>query len=180
MSAAIFGRPAISSKFAVASKLPIGSKLAFVAMTLLAVMVAAPAFALARQIYPAPEQASADIAAALKTAAAEHRHVILDFGGDWCTDCQVLDLYFHDAANRPILDANYILVHVNIGHMDQNVDIAQRYQIPLTKGVPALAVLDMHGKLLYSQRTGEFEAMHRMESGSVTEFLERWKPSKVS
>jgi thiol:disulfide interchange protein len=156
------------------------NKLALAAMTMLAVMVAAPVLGLARQIYPAPDQASADIAAALKTAGADHRHVILDFGGDWCTDCQVLDLYFHDAANRPILDANYILVHVNIGHMDQNVDIAQRYQIPLTKGVPALAVLDVHGKLLYSQRTGEFEAMRRMESSSVTQFLQRWKPSKTS
>jgi thioredoxin 1 len=158
----------------------ISAKLALAALTMIAVVVSAPLVALTRQIYPAPEQASADIAAALKMAAAEHRHVILDFGGDWCTDCQVLDLYFHDAANRPILDANYILVHVNIGRMDQNVDIAQHYQIPLTKGVPALAVLDTHGKLLYSQRTGEFEAMRRMESGSVTQFLERWKPSKTS
>ena len=67
-------------------------------------------------------------------------------------DCQVLDLYFHDAANRPILEANFVLVHINIGHGDQNLDIAARYGIPLDKGVPALAVLNRHGKLLYSQR----------------------------
>jgi thiol:disulfide interchange protein len=90
-------------------------------------------------IYPAPEQASADIAAALKSAATSHKRVILDFGGNWCTDCHVLDLYFHDAANRPLLTANYVLVHVNIGRMDANVDVAARYQIPLTKGVPAVA-----------------------------------------
>ena len=95
-----------------------------------------------------------------------------------CGDCQVLDIYFHDPANKPLLDANYVLVHVNIGHMDQNQDIAERYQIPLKKGVPALAVLDEHGKLLYSQRTGEFESMRRMEIGSVTSFLLQWKPSK--
>jgi len=136
------------------------------------------AYAAERQIYPAPEQAKADLAAGLKSAAATHKRIILDFGGNWCGDCQVLDIYFHDPANKPLLDANYVLVHVNIGHMDENQDIAERYQIPLKKGVPALAVLDEHGKLLYSQRTGEFESMRRMEIGSVTSFLLQWKPAK--
>jgi thiol:disulfide interchange protein len=127
-------------------------------------------------IYPPAEQAPADIAAALKSAAASHKRVILDFGGNWCTDCHVLDLYFHDAANRPLLEANYILVHINIEHMDANTDLAAHYQVPLSKGVPAIAVLDDHGKLLHSQKTGEFEAMRRMQSSAVTDFLVRWKP----
>jgi hypothetical protein len=62
--------------------------------------------------------------------------------------------------------------------MDQNLGIAGRYQVPLNKGVPALAILNMHGKLLYSQRTGEFEAMRRMESSAVTQFLVQWKPAR--
>jgi thioredoxin 1 len=66
-------------------------------------------------------------------------------------------------------------VHINVGHSDANLDIAARYQIPLTKGVPAIAVLDERGKLLYSQKTGEFEAMRRMQTGAVTDFLVRWK-----
>jgi len=128
-----------------------------------------------RDIYPAPEQAKIDLAAALSTAAATHKRVILDFGGNWCTDCHVLDLYFHDSANKPILDADYILVHVNIGRMDENLDIAERYRIPLRKGVPALAILGPHGKLLYSQKSGEFEAMRGLQSSAVTDFLMRWK-----
>jgi hypothetical protein len=67
------------------------------------------AFALP-DIYPAPEQAQPDLRAALKTARAEHRRIIVDFGG---------------------------------------------------KG-------------------GEFEAMRHMESSSVTEFLNQWKPAKSS
>lgn len=145
---------------------------------MLGLLLAVPCQALERQIYPAPEQASADIAAAIKMSAAKHRRVILDFGGNWCPDCQALDTYLHDGANQPILDANFLLVHVNIGRVDQNLDIAARYRIPLDKGVPALAVLDVGGKLIYSQRTGQFEAMRHMESSAVTQFLERWKPGK--
>ena len=85
----------------------------------------------------------------------------------------------HDARNRPILEANFVLVHINIGHMDENLDIAQQYQVPLDKGVPAMAVLSDKGGLLYSQRSGQFEAMRRMESSAVTEFLLQWKPVKA-
>ena len=59
--------------------------------------------------------------------------------------------------------------------MDENTDVAERYQIPLRKGVPALAVLGEHGEILYSQRTGEFEAMRGTQSAAVTDFLRRWK-----
>ncbi len=131
-----------------------------------------------RDIYPDPAQAKADLAAALKTAAATHKRVLLDFGGNWCGDCQVLDLYFHDARNRPILEANFVLVHVNIGHMDANLGIAARYQVPLNKGVPALAVLSDKGTLLYSQKGGEFEDMRHLESSSLTTFLVQWKPTR--
>jgi thioredoxin 1 len=131
-----------------------------------------------RDIYPDPAQAKADLAAALRGAAQTHKRVLLDFGGNWCGDCQVLDLYFHNARNLPILKANFILVHINIGHMDTNLDIAAQYQVPLDKGVPALAVLNDKGKLLYSQRGGEFESMRRMDPSAVTTFLVQWKPAK--
>ena len=131
-----------------------------------------------RAIYPDPGQARADLAAALKNAARTHRRILLDFGGNWCGDCQVLDLYFHDARNKPILDANFVLVHINIGYADTNLDIAGQYQVPLDRGVPALAVLSEKGKLLYSQKSGEFEAMRRMEPSAVTTFLVQWKPAK--
>ena len=131
-----------------------------------------------RQIYPPPSQARADLAAAMKTAAATHRRVLLDFGGDWCGDCQVLDLYFHNERNKPLLDANFVLVHVNVGHVDANLDLAAKYGVPLNRGVPALAVLNDHGRLLYSQKNGEFEAMRRMDSSAVTEFLVQWRPAR--
>ena len=142
------------------------------------VLLSASAFSATRDIYPDPSQAKADLAAALKQAAAAHKRVLVDFGGNWCGDCHVLDIYFHNPENRAILEANYVLVHINIGHMDENTDIAQRYGVPLEKGVPALAVLSDKGKLLYSQKSGEFEAMRRMQASSVTNFLVHWKPTK--
>jgi thiol:disulfide interchange protein len=134
--------------------------------------------AVPQELYPAPERAKADVAAALRTAAATHKRVLLDFGGNWCGDCRVLDLYMENATNAPIVRANYVVVHINVGYMDQNLDLARQYEVPLQKGVPALAVLNDKGRLLYSQKQGEFESMRRMESSTVTQFLIQWKPVK--
>jgi thioredoxin 1 len=150
----------------------------FFALAILLAFAAGTANSAGRDIYPPPAQARADLAAALKTVAATHKRVLLDFGGNWCPDCQALDIYFHDPTNLPILQANYVLVHVNVGQFDANLDLAARYEIPLKKGVPALAVLSDRGRLLYSQKTGQFEAMSRMESSAVTGFLVQWRPAR--
>ena len=47
---------------------------------------------------------------------------------------------------------------------------------PLKKGVPALAVVDGHGKVIYAMTQGEFENMRNMDPASVNQFLEKWKP----
>jgi thioredoxin 1 len=126
-------------------------------------------------IYPDGTQAEQDITAALARAGKEKKRVLLDFGGNWCGDCQILEIYFHDSANRALLEQNYVLVPINIGRYDENLDIAARYGVPVTKGVPALAVLEPDGRLVYSQRNAEFEAMRKVDSASVTAFLLQWK-----
>src|SRR5580698_314777 len=47
--------------------------------------------AVKKHLYSAEADPKADIATALNQARQQHKRVILDFGGDWCGDCQVLD-----------------------------------------------------------------------------------------
>lgn len=135
-----------------------------------------PAHPFTRQhIYPEISAAKDDVAAGLKQAQSTHKRVLLDFGGDWCGDCQVLDIYFHEPQNLPLLEQGFVLVHINVGRIDQNLDIGEKYGVDLKKGVPALAVLSPRGKPLYGQ-SGQFSDMRYMESSSVNEFLTKWKP----
>jgi len=127
-------------------------------------------------LYNPQADAKREIKEALERAAPGHKNVILVFGGNWCFDCHVLDLAFHHPEIEPALKAHYIVVHVDIGEYDKNLDVAERYQIPLKKGVPALAVLASDGKLLYSQRGGEFEAARSLAPEDVTAFLRKWQP----
>src|SRR6266481_5042712 len=129
-----------------------------------------------RDIYPANVDAKAEIAEALANAKKTHRRVILVFGGNWCYDCHVLDAAFHSPEIAPTLNKNYIVVHVNIGEYDKNLDLAEKYDVPLKKGVPAAAVLKGDGTLVVSQKNQEFEKARSMATEDVLAFLEKWKP----
>jgi thioredoxin 1 len=145
-----------------------------------ALLLFGPLAAAAERIYPAVTAANGDIAGALQEAAVTHRRVIIDFGGDWCTDCKVLDLRFREPANAQLLRQHFVLVHVNVGNngIKANFDVAERYGIALRKGVPALAVLESDGRLVYSQKNGEFESMRSMDRASVTDFLRTWASAR--
>ena len=128
-----------------------------------------------RHIYSETADPKADVAAALVEARRDRKRVIVDFGGDWCGDCQVLDIYFHQAPNDELLAKHFVLVHVWVGHIDTNLDIPEKYGVAIHKGVPALAVLAPDGSVVFAQQMGEFEKMRTMESPAVTEFLNKWK-----
>lgn len=127
-------------------------------------------------IYAPGLDAHAEIKQALAEAAKEHKRVIVVFGANWCYDCHVLDLAFHRPDVAAALQHSYVVVHVDVGEGDKNQDIMQQYQVPMKKGIPALAVLDSNGKLLYSQQGGEFEKARSLAPEDVLAFLNKWKP----
>jgi thioredoxin-related protein len=127
-------------------------------------------------IYPADANAQQEIREALKRAPAEHKRILLVFGANWCYDCHVLDRALHEGEAGKLASEKYLLIHVNIGEGEKNGELVKEYKIPLDKGVPAVAVLDEDGKLLYSSGEGEFEAARRMLKKDLVKFLTRWKP----
>jgi hypothetical protein len=132
------------------------------------------------QLYPPPEEAQAEISSALAAASKDHKRVLLVFGGNWCYDCHVLDTTFRSKAFAPLVNANYHVIHINVGNYDVNLDLAKKYEIPLEKGVPSLAILDPDGTLVVSQKKGEFESTVRIGPEDVAEFLKKWKPQPKS
>jgi len=129
------------------------------------------------KLYDTAADARTEIREAEQRAAREHKRVLLVFGGNWCYDCHVLDLAFHSGDIEPTLHRNYLLVHVDIGEYDRNVDLAEKYRVPLQKGVPALAVVAPDDRLIFSQQAGEFEAARSMSPEQILAFLDKWKPS---
>jgi thioredoxin 1 len=130
-----------------------------------------------KQIYNPSGDANAEIAEGLRTASASHKRLLVVFGGNWCFDCHVLDEAFHSPEIAPTLNKSFVVVHIDIGNMDKNLDVAKKYDVPIERGVPAIAVLDSDGKLLFSQKRGEFEAARSMAPEDILDFLHKWQPT---
>lgn len=130
-----------------------------------------------REIYPATADAHAELKEAEEKAARDHKRVLLVFGANWCFDCHVLDLAFLRPELAPILAANYVVVHVDLGPDEKkNADLVQQFDIPLNKGIPAMAVADSDGQLIVSQKNGEVEDARQLTPEVLAEFLNKWKP----
>jgi len=130
-----------------------------------------------KEIYPVKADARAEIKEAEAKAARDHKRLLLVFGANWCFDCHVLDLAFQQPDLAPILAANYEIVHIDLGPDEhKNPDLVKTYEIPLDKGIPALAVAESDGKLVVSQKNGEFEDARALTPDVLLEFLNKWKP----
>jgi len=129
-----------------------------------------------KDLYPASADAKAEIAEAVHRATVARKRVLVVFGGNWCYDCHVLDEAFHSPEISPMMEKSFELVHVDIGQMDKNLEVAKQYDVLLDRGVPAIAVLESDGKLLFSQKRGEFEAARSMAPEDILDFLNKWKP----
>jgi thioredoxin-related protein len=127
-------------------------------------------------LYDENANAKQEIADAIYRAQRENKRVLLVFGANWCYDCHVLDYRFHQPDIQPTLDKSFLVVHVDIGRGEKNVDLTKKYKIPVDRGVPAIAVVDKSGALLYSQQRGEFAPARRLPSRDFLNFLELWAP----
>lgn len=121
----------------------------------------------------------ADAGKAIKAAVAEAsragKRIVLVFGANWCKDCRALDSQMHKGELASLLEKSFVVVKVDVGRMDRNLDIAKNYGVPVDNGIPALAVLDAKGKLLYAQDQGQFASARSMSYESIRAFFEQWK-----
>jgi thiol:disulfide interchange protein len=132
--------------------------------------------AVAPPAYDESADAKADLAKALAQATREHKRVLVVFGGNWCGDCIALNKRLHEEPAVSVMNAGFVLVHVDIGHGAKNKDLVEQCRVTLEKGVPAVAVLESDGTVLYSARNGEFEPARRLGPQVFVDFLNTWKP----
>lgn len=147
----------------------------------LALIVAAVlARAAGEPIYDEKADARKQIEAAIAWASQKckpTRNVVLVFGANWCPDCHALDAHMRKPELAALIRDGFVVVNIDVGRMNKNVDVAQRYGVPVKRGIPALAVLDARGKLLYAMDQGQFSNARHMSYENIRAFFQQWKPT---
>ena len=156
-----------------AAALTLSAGVALAAPMAVPVISAAPLVAAAHP-YDEAADAHAQVAAAMAEAQRSGKHVLLDFGANWCPDCRVLAGIADRPEVKPWLDANYVTVLIDTGRHNKNMDIAAQYGLAL-QAIPSVLVLTADGKVVNRDEALALGDARTMAPQDVVALLARWR-----
>lgn len=137
------------------------------------ILFSSPAIIAADNPYNETADARLDIKQALTQTAPTKVPVIIVFGANWCGDCKMLDIAMKSGASAALLARDFKIVKVDVGHWDKNLDVAKEYEVPLEKGIPAVAIISPKNEVLYITKEGELANARSMGDNGIYEFFKR-------
>jgi len=128
-------------------------------------------------LYKPAEDAEKEIAGAVKKAKAGGKHVFIQVGGNWCIWCaRFNDFVTTDKQIDSLINANYIVYHLNYSKENYNSKLLAKYGFPQRFGFPVFLVLDGQGKLLHIQNSAYLEEGKGYNRTTVINFFYDWIP----
>lgn len=123
----------------------------------------------------APKDNSADLAfeKALAEAKSSQKLLIVQFTADWCPDCQALDKILKSEKLGSMLQERAILLPVDVGRFDQNLDLSEKLGNPIKNGIPAVVTIlpKEPFQIIASTKGGEFSEARSLGESQVYEYF---------
>jgi len=136
------------------------------------------------QPYDPNRDIRSDIKAAVAKAKAEHKHVLIQWGGNWCPWC----IRFHNLVTTEhhidsIMKKDYVYMLANVPKEKEKRDFALygNYGFPNRFGFPVFVILDGNGKQLHIQDSGllEYAKAPGYDTTKIFTFLKMWNVKAV-
>jgi len=132
------------------------------------------------KLYNPAADAKGDIAGAVKQAAALHKNVLLQIGGNWCIWCiRFNNLVTQDPELNKYVRDNYVIVHVNYSKENTNEKLLAQLGYPQRFGFPVFIVLDDKGNRLHTQNSSYLEDGKGHSKEKVMGFFKDWAPAAI-
>ena len=128
-----------------------------------------------KKLYDPSLDGMKQIKEAVAKAAADGKHVLIQYGGNWCGWCIKFDAFCRaDTAISAIIAKNYIPVKLNYDPVNKN-DAANVYLgNPTRFGFPVFIILDGKGNVIHIQDSGLLEEGAGYSKQKVTGFFRAW------
>ena len=121
--------------------------------------------------YDEAADAKAQLASAVAKAKGDHLPVLVVLGANWCPDCRALDLAMKNGRNAELISSEFRVVKVDVGRFDRNVAVAEKYGVPLKKGIPAVAIVTADDRAIYATKAGELADARSMSEDGLYKFF---------
>jgi len=133
------------------------------------------------KIYDPSLDGMVQIKEAVASAKASGKHVLIQYGGNWCSWCIKFDGYSKsDPEISKLTTDNFIAVKLNYSPENKN-DAANGYLgNPTRFGFPVFIILDGSGKVLHIQDSGLLEEGAGYNKKKVTGFLRNWTATAIA
>ncbi len=110
------------------------------------------------KLYKPEENAREEIAAAVKQAKATNKNVLVQIGGNWCIWCaRFNDFVRSDKSLDSLVNANYVIYHLNYSKENKNTEILKNYEFPQRFGFPVFLIINQKGELIHTQTSWYLE-----------------------
>lgn len=134
----------------------------------------------AKKLYDPTLDGMKQIKEAVTKAAGEGKHVLIQYGGNWCGWCIKFDAFCkNDTAISAIILKNYVPVKLNYDPSNKNEAANAMLGNPTRFGFPVFIILDAKGKVLHIQDSGLLEEGAGYSKPKVTGFFRNWTTSAI-
>ncbi|MFZ4058752.1 MAG: thioredoxin family protein [Ferruginibacter sp.] len=139
-------------------------------------------FAQESKLYNPTADAAADVAAAIKKAAAEHKYVLIQGGGNWCGWCIEFARFCKaDKQIDSLVNSSFVWYHLNWSTDNQNKKVFTQLGYPQRFGFPVFIILNEKGERIHIQNSEYLEDGKKSYSREkVVAFLEMWTPRALN
>ena len=138
-------------------------------------------FAQEKKLYEPTADATADIEAVVKKAAAENKFVLIQGGGNWCKWCIEFARFCKaDKQLDSVISNNFVWYHLNYSKENQNMPVFAKYGYAQRFGFPVFIILNGKGERIHTQNSAYLEdGKNSYDKQKVMEFLEDWSPKAL-
>jgi thioredoxin-related protein len=134
------------------------------------------------KLYHPDADATKDIAEALKKAKAEHKYILLQGGGNWCSWCIEFARFAKaDPKIDSVINAGFVWYHLNYSKENENKAVFAKYGYAQRFGFPVFIILNENGERIHTQNSEYLEdGKKSYDQRKVQSFLEMWSPRALN
>jgi thioredoxin-related protein len=134
----------------------------------------------AKKLYDPALDGMKQINEAIAIAKKSGKHVLIQYGGNWCGWCIKFDAFCKvDSAISKIIDKNYLPVKLNYSPENKNDASNIFLGNPTRFGFPVFIIIDGNGKILHIQDSGLLEEGQGYSKNKVIGFFRNWTASAI-
>ncbi len=129
----------------------------------------------AKKLYDPSLDGMKQITEAVALARAGNKHILIQYGGNWCGWCIKFDAFCKaDPELSQVINDNYIPVKLNYDPTNKNIAANEYLGNPTRFGFPVFIILDEKGKPIHIQDSALLEEGQGYSKKKVLGFFKNW------